>query len=326
MSARLVPKVQLVTAISHLRSCRFSQAASIAEEALADSSAAPLRISLLNCRGVALHLLGKPGEANDYLATAVNEALSAASSGIGGDDSYLDIGGALGDLAANYLNLNELDEADKALKRGEYMLKRAYRPSPSAHACLLSVRGCLHDARGDVEAAFGAHQEAYAMLLRGGGASDEADDPSWLQACRHGSWWALLRSGESSLAAAEALALADLDEERLAPLNARDRAFARSRHAIAAVQRLRDTYGETHSETHSMNEIPEHRLHVGVLESVVHALSECLGEDHYETDIAKANHLSAKHGLDARSGESNGAWTQHWLLAVGGGLRIGKGV
>ena len=86
-------------------------------------------------------------------------------------------------------------------------------PSAAATAVLLNVRGLAHEARGDFDSAFASHQEAHETLMDAPASSlDEARSRGWLQACRAGSEWALLRQGATH--AAHVLARADLAEHQ----------------------------------------------------------------------------------------------------------------
>jgi hypothetical protein len=234
---------------------------------------------------------------------------------------------AAAQLAANHVAMGELELADAALRRGAYMLKRAYRPSGSAAACLLNVHGTLHEAHGDTSAALAAHTEAHAKLCAAEAARDAPDRfGGWLQACRHGSVWAMVRSG--SAAAAETLAAADLSAERLDGLDVRERAFARGRHAVATLQRTHDeavgTAGTRTADAASREGQRTEALQT--LIGVAETLAATLGESHRETRAAWAN-VDVAHAAAATTRASTGvlclAWQQHWQPALGVGLAAG---
>ena len=326
----------LSAAQNHLRACEFSLAAEVAAEALGvlpPGAPAAARRTLLNIHGVALHLLDDGANAHESLAGALQVALRAASSGDGGHDSYADVGGTLGDLAANHIRNGELDAADAALKRGTYMLKRAYRPSPTASACLLNVRGCLHEARGELASALNAHQEAHSLLLSVPG---EPPPPhaGWLQACRHGSAWAMIQLGDA--AAAEMLCASDARADRLAPLDARERALAQSRYAIASLQRLyddervargdgdgggRDAPSRAAPTAEARRAEAMRELHIAA-----EALHTCLGDAHAEVHAAWHNLAVARAAIDATAAdaEDTPSWQRHWQPALGAGLWLSE--
>ena len=249
----------LASAEAYLRACKLQAAAAAAEaglRALPSNAPPSCHRLLLNAQGLALHLQGDNEAANDALQGALHAAKVAATAG-DGDDSYVDIGGVLSDLAAKHAALGDLDAADAALKRGAYMLSRAYRPSAAAKACLLNVRGCLFSVRGDDAAALSAHEEAFALLCAtpsapspprpsphsSGATSDDTipvhDDllPSWEAACRAGVAWAMLRTGGT--AGAEAIATSAMRTHG-SRMDAREEVYGRGLAAVAVLQRLQD--------------------------------------------------------------------------------------
>ena len=190
------------------------------------------------------------------------------------------------------------------------MLKRAYRPSIVARACLQNVRGCLLEAQGDDDAALDAHQEAHSLLCTVNTTGDDPRRAGWLQCTRHGSAWVMLRTGGA--AAAEALAIADLCDERLQLLDAREQAFARSRHAIAALQRLSD------DKAYDGGLVASATLE---LHGVADALSICLGASHPETKGARSNLAVARALSVAAANDSPRLrWRQPWQPALGAAL------
>ena len=303
---------------SHLRTGHLSLAASAADggmKSLPNTAPSSLRRTLLNAQGVALHLLGESETAHECLSAALVVATHAAAAGEGGHDSYEDIGGTLGDLAANHIKMGQHDEAEAALKRGIFMLKRAYRPSSTVRACLLNVRGCLHEAQGDDVAALAAHEEAHSLLLATDAAHAHERHAGWLQACRHGSAWTMLRTG--SAAGAVTLSAADTSDERLAPLDARERAFARSRHAIAILQRMLEAE-QPNIKLSEPRRIAAATLAAVDLNYAADELASCLGDGHAETVAARANHQAARRAI---SEGTSPTWTQHWQPALGAGLK-----
>ena len=87
---------------------------------------------------------------------------------------------------------------EQALKRANFMLKRAYRPSTLARACLLNVHGNLLAARGDDSAALDMHTEAHTLLCAAAQPAHASErHAGWLAACRHGSTWAMVRAGDA---------------------------------------------------------------------------------------------------------------------------------
>ena len=235
--------VRAAQALSRAKTClhqsRYAAAASAALEGLShtchSSHAATVRLQLLNARANAQQMGGLIVEAHDTLEEALDLALTTARSGAA-DDDYIGIGGCLIDLAANHIKRGSTDTADAALRRAQYMLKRAYRPSSSAHACLLNVRGLLHEARGEHQSAFDAHQESHSALV--GCSADQPHSLVWVQAARSGSVWALLQMGKVD--AAQMLAAADvarLHDDRAAAWPPRERHIACSLSALTDLQR-----------------------------------------------------------------------------------------
>ena len=125
-----------------LASLQLTAAAESAEMGLralqpsAGSTARQMERALLNVQGVALHLQGDYDSAHEQLEACIKlDAIPA--------DSYADLAGALSDSAANHIARGSVDEAEAALKRGAFMLRRSYRPSAAASAVLLRDGGEL---------------------------------------------------------------------------------------------------------------------------------------------------------------------------------------
>lgn len=319
----------LGTAERRLRGMRFGEAASCADDGLKlllhehrHRATLGLRVTFHNLRGIALHLMGETAQAHAALSTAIDEATHAAVAGQGGDDAYMDVGGALNDLAANYIVSGDLEAADAALKRATYMLKRAYRPSAVARACVLNMRGCLLERHGDYAAALESHEEAHALLCAAHVADGQhAQHAGWVQAARHGSVWAMLRLGHAPAAAT--LSAADLSEERMEPLDLRERAFARGRHAVAVLQQQQhDGSSAVPTESHDDQARAADQA-LRELQGVAESLAVCLGPAHPETQRAESNLLLA-HAATRRNTSASPEplpWQQPWQPALGVGLR-----
>ena len=303
----------LARATRSYRLCDWHASVESAEEGLSQAlpAAASLDVKrlLLNTQGLSLHLLGETEAAHERLTEALKMATAAAAGG--GHDAYVDIAGALGDVAANHIARQELSEAEAALKRGLFMLQRAYRPSSVARAVLLQVRGLMYEAQGEYTAAFDSHQDAHATLVATPPAPPLDDRaPSWLQACRSGSTWALLQQGSS--AAADALAAADVSgASRLTPLDPREKAFARSLAAITSLSAAATQDGPSGSA------LAAQMQGAATLRSVVDELTACLGAEHQETCKARENAAMASGGA---ADEMMMKWRRHWQPALGCGL------
>ena len=273
----------------------------------------------------------------------------------------------------------EHELAAQSLKRASFMLRRAHRPSPAGRACLLNVHGLLHEARGQYAEAIDAHQESHRLLLSvtdaggvsGGGAagSTAAAGPAaasrwprgaevtgprsagWLHAARTGSAWAMLRSGGRGLAAADAIAHADLAADRLHTLDLRERAYARSLAAVTTLQRLSEASATTAVDGIRSSAIDsvgtgdgEHaggvrRRHdemhraISMLRETEGALTTLLGPEHVEVHGARQNLRVAHEALAVAPSGAPGdgacgdalplAWHRHWQPAIGAALGSG---
>ena len=286
-----------------------------------------LHLALLNAHGIALHHLGDLDGAHQSLTHALDVAQHIARRGAS-DDNYLGIGGCLIDLAANHLRRGEVDAADRALKRGKYMLARAYRPTQAATACLMVLRGMVHEARDEHKAALDAQQSACELLLKHGhsGMAESAAPHavSWLQAARSGSIWGLIALGKPR--AAETLATADLQRIDADNSSMREqREFARSIAAIAALERLQHSTESSATATRTA----QGRC-VEILHEVAHALAILCGEQaHPEVVRAQANaEMAALHAAQSDSmgqgpmGTLDLQWQRHWQPSLGCGLHV----
>ena len=321
------------TALAASRAEAAAAAASDGLAALPPSPAPTLQLGLLNAQGVALHLLGDVQAAHESLGRALVVALTVARDGAG-DDDYSGIAGCLIDLAANHLLAGDEGAAEKALKRSQFMLTRAYRPSETVHACLLNVQGLLHEARDEPKAALDAHQRAHHTLLEQRGAADAHID-GWVRAARAGSIWGLLRLERSQ--AAETLATADLariaDDRDGLGWPVREREYTRSLAAMATLMRIDSLTNGQNGAREAGEGVPAaasrtmsvHRLH-GVADAL-HAL----GVSHPEVLRARRNarvadtYASAPTS-DGAAGERSPSllgllqWQRHWQPALGSGF------
>ena len=322
------------TALAASRAEAAAAAASDGLAALPPSPAPTLQLGLLNAQGVALHLLGDVQAAHESLGRALVVALTVARDGAG-DDDYSGIAGCLIDLAANHLLAGDEGAAEKALKRSQFMLTRAYRPSETVHACLLNVQGLLHEARDEPKAALDAHQRAHHTLLEQRGAADAHID-GWVRAARAGSIWGLLRLERSQ--AAETLATADLariaDDRDGLGWPVREREYTRSLAAMATLMRIDSMTNGQNGAREAGEGVPAaasrtmsvHRLH-GVADALTHAL----GVSHPEVLRARRNarvadtYASAPTS-DGAAGERSPIllgllqWQRHWQPALGSGF------
>jgi len=319
------------TALAASRAEAAAAAASDGLAALPPSPAPTLQLGLLNAQGVALHLLGDVQAAHESLGRALDVALTVARDGAG-DDDYSGIAGCLIDLAANHLLAGDVGAADKALKRSQFMLTRAYRPSETVHACLLNVQGLLHEARDEPKAALDAHQRAHHTLLEQRGAADAHID-GWVRAARAGSIWGLLRLDRSQ--AAETLATADLariaDDRDGVGWPVREREYTRSLAAMATLMRIDSPTNGSQGARAAGEGVPAaasltmsvHRLH-GVADALTHAL----GADHPEVLRARRNARVADTFASAPTSDGGAGerrlsllqWQRHWQPALGCGF------
>ena len=322
------------TALAASRAEAAAAAASDGLAALPPSPAPTLQLGLLNAQGVALHLLGDVQAAHESLGRALDVALTVARDGAG-DDDYSGIAGCLIDLAANHLLAGDEGAAEKALKRSQFMLTRAYRPSETVHACLLNVQGLLHEARDEPKAALDAHQRAHHTLLEQRGAADAHID-GWVRAARAGSIWGLLRLDRSQ--AAETLATADLariaDDRDGVCWPVREREYTRSLAAMATLMRIDSPTNGSQGARAAGEGVPAaasrtmsvHRLH-GVADALTHAL----GADHPEALRARRNArvadtFASAPTSDGGAGERRPSllsllqWQRHWQPALGCGF------
>jgi hypothetical protein len=305
--------------LTHLRDCDVAllehdwhKAVSTSEAGLQTVSAPPAAQRVLfNSSGIALHFLGDHAAAKLQLDRALSIALDAAMQGAASDD-YTDLGGVLSDIAANHICRGELDDARTALKRGQYMVKRAYRPSHSANACLTCVQALLHEADGDPLAASAAHQEAHRLLLLLRSPPPTASSPignsvgaahadrwqgDWLHACRSGSTRSLLNAGAAPAAAT--LANADLVEDRLATLEGPTRGRMRALATVVALECERQR-GDAASFALQRDAT------LTTLRAAAAEFAEALGETHPDTLVAQANVAVAEAATRASTPPSGG--------------------
>ena len=253
------------SAVSHVARAQFLPAVAAAREGLDATPFEALRLQrgLHNVLGLALHGSGDYVQAHAHLESAVKLAEECGRQGAA-HDAFVDVAGALGDLAANHIRLEQPQDAEKLLKRGAYMLKRAYRPSPTAQACLQSVDGWLAHARGDFDTAFTSHQASYSLLTTTGmlnnvdacqtgrlpqenwppsrGRSEPLTISTWTHAAMGGSIAALLSQQRRSprlAASADRLAASALEAISPDELDARCAPLARSNAALAMLATAR---------------------------------------------------------------------------------------
>eukprot|EP00967_Tisochrysis_lutea_P030005 scaffold35168_cov31-Tisochrysis_lutea.AAC.7 len=113
--------------------------------------------------GVALHLSGQYTQAMPQLEEALHLAEGAASCGLA-HDQLVCVAGSLNDVGVNALAIGDHHRAAVCIKRAEYMVARAYRPSDAAVGALRVSFGLLHSVNGDQEAALACHRKAHRLL------------------------------------------------------------------------------------------------------------------------------------------------------------------
>lgn len=231
-----------------LWSGRLTQCLNHSADALAACAALPaaemplreLRVAT-NLQGVALHLLGRYDDAVPALQKALELAEGAATLGFA-HDQLVCVAGALNDVGINALTLGDHRRAADCIKRADYMLSRAYRPSDPARGALRVSTGLLQSAGGDASGSLGSLRTARSLLSSPSSRASKVP-AAWLHAALAGAVRAALEQGdpiaarEYSTAALAALEPLPGQVPPAAPIHLR--AVASANAAISRVEVLR---------------------------------------------------------------------------------------
>jgi len=260
-----------------------------------------------NALGIAHHLAADWDEASSEFGIALELAEHLAQRG-DAHDAYVDLVGVLIDSAANDICCDDMNGAETKLKRGAYMLKRAYRPSHVARASLLHVEGLLHSARAQHDEALSKYNSAFALLSRPALSSAFS---AWTQAAMAATVSSLLVKGEHQAAARladSAAASISTSEEH----DVRTHCVAVANYAITQVECLRERARSGEQVDHGKVKAFEKELaHVSL------RFAEHLGAEHPETQKAEANYSALK---DGTLPPVTFTFQSHWLPAIGAGL------
>jgi tetratricopeptide (TPR) repeat protein len=160
------------------------------------AAAMPLREMRVasNLQGVALHLLGRYDAAAPALQRALELAEGAATRGLA-HDQLVCVAGALNDVGVNALALGDHRRAADCIKRADYMLSRAYRPSDPARGALRVSVGLLQSAGGDPSASLSSLRTARSLLSSPSSRASRAP-AAWLHAALAGAMRAALAQGD----------------------------------------------------------------------------------------------------------------------------------
>tara|TARA_B100000524_G_scaffold303443_2_gene178380 strand:- start:918 stop:1859 length:942 start_codon:yes stop_codon:yes gene_type:complete len=279
----------LAQAEAALGRCSLSSCVEKAREAVETATRAENDPRLLrrahSLLGIGEHLSGRYASAQHELSEALDLAEAAARRGEA-HDAYVDIVGSLVDLAANSIQLGDgsptaCDDAAVLLRRGGFMIQRAYRPSQAAQASLLQVSGLLYAARGDHAGAFDKHQAALQKLCLPGIATTARPGwRCWSHAAIAGSVSATIAQGQPE--AASLLAAGGVSEAS-DPWSA---AIASSNAAIAQLEVVRHAKAGGGS---GERELADTETAGASLHRAAAELGEILGEDHPSTRDAREN-------------------------------------
>jgi tetratricopeptide (TPR) repeat protein len=187
-----------------------------------------LRVAF-NLQGVALHLLGRCDAAVPALQKALDLAEDAATRGFA-HDQLVCVAGALNDVGINALALGDHRRAAESIKRADYMLSRAYRPSDPARGALRVSTGLLQSAGGDASASLSSLRTARSLLTSPSSRASKAP-AAWLHAALAGAMRAALAQNDA--VAAHEYSLAALAALEPLPGQAPP-AAARHLHAVAS--------------------------------------------------------------------------------------------